>query len=135
VSAQESSVSIAPEAFPTLYSFAQTERVVANSRINTIRGHEQRVFEHAEPDSDERLLQFELITDDLACTKARIGLNQADTVLTIEFATPSALALMSVDRHTAERAAGSTVHVHIASGASLAVSARRVSALIAASIC
>jgi hypothetical protein len=135
VSAQESSVSIAPEAFPTLYSFAQTERVVANSRINTIRGHEPPLFKHTEPDSDERLLQFELITDDLACTKARIGLNQADTVLTIEFATPSAPALMSVDRRTAERAAGSTVHVHIASGASLAVSARRVSALIAASIC
>jgi hypothetical protein len=126
-------VSIAPETFPTLYSFAQRERVVANSRINTIRGHEQPLFEHREPDSDERLLQFELITDDLACTKARIGLNQA--VLTIEFATPSAPALMSVDRRTAERAAGSTVHVHIASGASLAFSARRVSALIAASIC
>jgi hypothetical protein len=30
VSAQESSVSIAPEALPTLYSFAQRERVVSN---------------------------------------------------------------------------------------------------------
>jgi hypothetical protein len=135
VSAQESSVSIAPEAFPTLYSFAQMERVVANSRINTIRGHEQPLFEHAEPDSDERLLQFELITDYLACTRGRIGLNHTDTVLTIKFATPSATALMPVDRRTAERAAGSAVHVQIASGASLAVSARRVSALIAASIC
>ena len=66
-------MSIAPEAFPTLYSFAQRERVVANSRINPIRGHEQPLFEHTEPDSDERLLQFELITDDLTCTKPALG--------------------------------------------------------------
>ena len=40
------------------------------------------LFEYREPDSDERLLQFDLIADYLACTKARIGLNQVDTVLT-----------------------------------------------------
>jgi hypothetical protein len=44
-----------------------------------------RVVEHTEPSSEERVLQFELITDHLACTKVRIGLNRADTVLTVEF--------------------------------------------------
>jgi hypothetical protein len=43
------------------------------------------VVEGTEPGSEERLSQFELITDYLACTKVRIGLNQADTVLTVEF--------------------------------------------------
>jgi hypothetical protein len=41
--------------------------------------------EQTELDSEERLSQFELITDDLACTKVRICLNQADTGLTVEF--------------------------------------------------
>jgi hypothetical protein len=43
------------------------------------------VVENTEPNSEERLSQFELVTDHLAFTKVRIGLNQADTVLTIEF--------------------------------------------------
>jgi hypothetical protein len=41
--------------------------------------------EATEPDSDERLSQFELITHHLACTKVRICLNQADTPLSVEF--------------------------------------------------
>jgi hypothetical protein len=43
------------------------------------------VVENTEPDSEERVSQFELITEHLARTKVRITLNQADTVLTVEF--------------------------------------------------
>ena len=43
------------------------------------------VVEGTEPDSEERVSQFELITDHLACTRVRICLNQADTVLSVEF--------------------------------------------------
>jgi hypothetical protein len=43
------------------------------------------VVEHTDPGSEQRLSQFALITDHLACTKVRITLNQADTVLEIEF--------------------------------------------------
>jgi hypothetical protein len=41
--------------------------------------------ERTEPGSEERGSQFELITDHLACTKVRICLNQADTLLSVEF--------------------------------------------------
>jgi len=37
------------------------------------------------PGSEERVAHFEYITDHLACTKVRISLGQADTVLSIEF--------------------------------------------------
>jgi hypothetical protein len=43
------------------------------------------VVEGMEPDSEERLTQFGLITDHLACTTVRICLNQADTLLSVEF--------------------------------------------------
>jgi hypothetical protein len=43
------------------------------------------VVESTDPGSEERISQFELITDQLARTTVRIGLNQADTVLMIDF--------------------------------------------------
>jgi hypothetical protein len=43
------------------------------------------VVEMTELDSEERHSQFGLITDHLACTRVRIVLNQADTVLSVEF--------------------------------------------------
>ena len=44
-----------------------------------------RAVEGTEADSEERLSQFGLITDHLACTRVRLVLNEADAVLAVEF--------------------------------------------------